>query len=300
MTLVWLPFAPEAFGGLPNGLSAALYDGGAEPSGIDDVELYVPPYMGGDASVEPITRMPRLRVVQTLTAGVDNVLPLLPEGVTLCNARGVHDASTAELVVGLIIASLRRIPEFVRAQAFGEWLHDRYDALADKRVLIVGYGSVGAAVERRLDGFEVDVVRVSRTARPGVESWDRLPALLPDSDVVVLLAPLTEQTRGMVDAAFLARMKDGSLLVNAARGQIVVTGDLVQEVSKGRLRAALDVTDPEPLPPGHPLWTAPGVLISPHVGGDTTAFLPRAHRLIAEQLRRFALAEPLLNVVPRS
>ncbi len=162
--------------------------------------------------------------------------PHLPAGAVLCNARGVHDASTAELVVGLMIASLRRIPEFVRAQESGTWAYGRYDALADKRVLIVGYGSVGEAIERRLAGFEVEVVRVARSPRPGppaVEGFDRLHDLLPDADVVVLICPLTDETRGLVDAAFLARMRDGALLVNAARGPVVVTADLLAALESG-------------------------------------------------------------------
>ncbi len=237
--------------------------------------------------------------MQTLTAGVDNVWPYLPEGVTLCNAKGVHDASTAELVVGLMIASLRHFPEFVRAQESGEWTYGRYQALADKRVLIVGYGSVGHAIASRLAGFEVEVVAVARTARDDIHGYDELDSLLPTADVVVLVCPLTDETRGMVDSAFLARLKDGALLVNASRGPVVVTDDLLKEVTNERIRAALDVTDPEPLPPDHPLWRAPGVLISPHVGGNTSAFLPRAQRLVAAQLRRFATGEPLENVMVR-
>jgi phosphoglycerate dehydrogenase-like enzyme len=244
-------------------------------------------------------RMPRLRIVQTLTAGVDNVWEHLPAGVTLCNARGVHDASTAELVVGLIIASLRRIDDFARAQERGEWIAGRYEALADKRVLIIGYGSVGEALERRLLPFETDVVKVARTARGDVHGFDELPSLLPQADVVVLLCPLTDQTRGLVDAAFLAQLKDGALLVNAARGPVVATDDLVAALHTGRITAAVDVTDPEPLPADHPLWSAPGVLISPHVGGNTSAFLPRARRLVAGQVGRFVAGDLLINVMER-
>jgi len=202
----------------------------------------------------------------------------------------------------LIIASLRRIPDFVRAQATGDWAYGRYEALADKTVLIVGYGSVGEAIERRLAGFEVDVLRVARSARQGepeVHAFDDLPRLLPHADVVVLVTPLTDQTKGLVDTAFLARMKPGALLVNAARGPVVVTDDLLAAVKSGQVRAALDVTDPEPLPADHPLWAEPNVLISPHVGGNTSAFLPRAHRLVAQQLHRFAAGQPLLNVMAR-
>ncbi|MDA8435902.1 MAG: 2-hydroxyacid dehydrogenase [Actinomycetales bacterium] len=298
------PDHAEVLGSTDEGLEVEVYDGSADPG--DDVlgrtTFYVPPYMGATGTLELIGRMPRLRVVQTLTAGVDNVWPFLPEGVTLCNAAGVHDASTAELAVGLLLASLRRIDDFARAQATGEWRHARYDSLADRRVLVVGAGHVAQALVHRLEPFEVDITRVGRTHRvlddgTVVHGTDELPGLLPEADVVVLVVPQTVETTGLVDAAFLARMPRGALLVNVARGGVVVTDDLLAAVRRGHVRAALDVTDPEPLPPGHPLWTAPGVLISPHVGGDTTAFLPRAHRLVAQQLRRWRLGEPLENVM---
>ncbi len=298
--LPW-PDYGEALGDATDGLQVAVFDGPTAPPDevLAQVEFFVPQYMGGAASLEPMRRMPRLTAVQTLTAGVDNVWPYLPPGVSLHNAAGVHDASTAELAVALMLASLRRIDDFARAMPTGEWISGRYDALADKTVLIVGYGRVGQAIEARLGGFEVDVVRVARTARTEegleVHAYDRLPQLLPAADVVVLVVPLTEQTTGMVDAAFLTQMRTGALLVNVARGPVVVTGDLLAETASGRLRAALDVTDPEPLPPQHPLWRSPGVLISPHVGGNTSAFLPRARRLVAEQLRRWRTGEPLVN-----
>jgi phosphoglycerate dehydrogenase-like enzyme len=124
-----------------------------------------------------------------------------------------------------------------------------------------------------------------------------LPRLLPDADVVVLTTPLNKSSHGLVNADFLARMKDGALLVNVARGKVVDTKALLAELETGRITAALDVTDPEPLPPGHPLWHAPGVLISPHTGGATSAFLPRAHRLLVSQLSRWLAGEPLDNEV---
>jgi phosphoglycerate dehydrogenase-like enzyme len=306
MVLLPWPDYAEALGTAIEGLDAAVYDGVADPP--DEVlartTFYVPPYMSSSHTLELIARMPRLRVVQTLTAGVDNVWPFLPDDVELHNAAGVHDASTAELAVGLILASLRHIDEFARAQATGEWRYARHDALADKRVLILGYGHVGAALDRRLTGFEVEVVRVARTARTlrdgtVVHGMSDLPSLLPGADVVVLIVPQTPETTGLVDAAFLARMRPGALLVNVARGAVVVTDDLLDALRKGHVRAALDVTDPEPLPPGHPLWSAPGVLISPHVGGHTTAFLPRAHLLVAAQLRRWRSGEPLANHMSR-
>lgn len=220
----------------------------------------------------------------------------------LCNARGVHEASTAELTVALILASLRGIPGFVRGQESEEWRSGFYPALADKNVLIIGYGSIGSAIEDRLAPFEcARVVRVARsartTARGPVHPLTDLPALLPDADVVILSTPLNEATRRLANAAFLARLKDGALLVNVARGPVVDTEALLAELESGRITAALDVTDPEPLPQGHPLWHAPGVLVSPHVGGSTSAFWPRAKRLLAAQLTRFAAGDPLENVV---
>ncbi|PYC74470.1 dihydrofolate reductase [Streptomyces tateyamensis] len=291
------------------GLEVHLFDGeacdgvpGPPPAELlARVELLVTPYLRTGTVLPLLSAMPRLRVVQTQTAGVDDILPHLPAGVTLCNARGVHDASTAELAVALTLAALRDIPGFVRGQDVEQWRAGFYPALADRRVLIVGYGSVGAAIEDRLLPFEVAVERVARTARTEaagpVHALADLPALLPGADVVILAVPLTAETAGLVDAEFLAAMPDGALLVNVARGPVVRTEALLAELTAGRLRAALDVTDPEPLPAGHPLWHAPGVLISPHVGGSSSAFQPRADRLVAAQLTRFAAGEPLANVI---
>jgi phosphoglycerate dehydrogenase-like enzyme len=265
----------------------------------DRVVFYVPRYMGPVEDLELIRRMPNLRVVQLLTAGFENALRFVPPGVVLCNAGGVHDASTSELAVGLILASLRGLDDFARAMPAGSWIYARREALADKRVVVVGAGGVGRAIRRRLEPFETEVHLVGRSARPGVLAASDLPALLPHVDVVVLAVPLTAETTGLVDDRFLLRMADGALLVNVARGPVVDTDALVGHVAAGRIRAALDVTDPEPLPPGHPLWTLPGVLISPHVGGNTSAFLPRAKALVAAQLHRFACGEPLLSIVSR-
>lgn len=297
--LVWLPFDPALMGEVPRGLRYEVVDpGDGVPETVSEVAFFVPPYTPTPRSADVIARMSSLEVVQTLTAGVDSVRPLIPAGVTLCNARGVHDASTAELTLALTLASLRGIPEFVRAQERHEF-HPMvmWPALADKRVLIVGYGSVGHAIEARLAPFETEVVRVARTPREGVHGFDELPALLPSADVVVLIVPLTAQTRGMVDAGFLASMKPGALLVNMARGAVVVTDDLLAALEARRISAAVDVTDPEPLPPDHPLWDAPNLLLSPHVGGASTAFWPRAHRLVRQQLERYAAGDPLANVM---
>lgn len=260
-----------------------------------DTRFYVPSYMAGEWAFDCMARMPRLEVCQLPTAGFEHALAHLPAGVTLCNAAGVHDASTAELAVGLILARLRRLDDMARAMPEGRFLHDRFDALADKRVVIIGAGGIGQALARRLEGFECDVVLVGRSERAGVRSIADLDGILPSADVVVLAVPLDESTRRLVGAEFLARLRDGALVVNVARGGIVDTDAVLREV--GRLSFAFDVTDPEPLPPEHPLWRAPGVLISPHVGGNTTAFLPRIGRLVAEQVSRWESGEPLRNIV---
>ncbi len=298
--LVWLPFDPADLGDPPGGLRYAVHDLDTDPevpSWVEEVRFYVPSYTFAGDPGRLLARMPRLEVIQTLTAGVEHLRPHLPADVTLCNGRGIHNASTAELALALTLASLRDIPAFVDAQREGRWRRGWTDALADKTVLIVGYGDIGAAVEQRLVPFEVEVLRVARSAREGVHAIDELPELLPRADVVILIVPATSQTKGLVDAEFLARMREGALLVNVARGSVVVTEDLLDAVRAGRVRAALDVTDPEPLPEGHPLWSAPGVLVTPHVGGATPAMWPRAHRLVRAQLERFARGEPLRNVM---
>jgi phosphoglycerate dehydrogenase-like enzyme len=298
---VWVPYSDWVadVAKLSPELTVDVYTGeGTPPANVADVDFYVAPYSFSVPAVELAREMTSLRVLQLLSAGYEHVLPYLPAGVTLCNARGVHDASTAELALALMLASLRGIPDFVRAQEHGQWVPERYPALADKTVLILGYGSIGEATEQRLIPFEANVIRVASRARPdGVHGVDELPALLPQADVVVVMTPLTPSTRHLVDARFLASMRDGALLVNVARGGVVDTDALLAEVQRGRLRAALDVTDPEPLPSDHPLWTAPGVLISPHVGGNSSAFLPRAARLVRLQLAKFVAGEPVDNVV---
>ncbi|MFF3017864.1 2-hydroxyacid dehydrogenase [Streptomyces sp. NPDC057939] len=304
---VWLPFPAGEIDGLPDSFRYRRWDGEDEfPADPAACVFYVTPYMKSpEVTLRPLAAMPDLRVVQTLTAGIDHVLGGLADlgpGVRLCNARGVHEASTAELALTLTLASLRGIPRMVRGQDREEWRDGFYESLADKSVLIVGYGSIGAAVEDRLAPFECGPVsRVARSARTAphgpVHALADLPRLLPAADVVILCTPLTADTRGLAGADFLARMKDGALLVNVSRGPVVDTKSLLAEVGSGRLRAALDVTDPEPLPAGHPLWHAPNVLITPHVGGSSSAFEPRAKRLVARQLTRFAAGEPVENTV---
>ena len=286
-------------GELPAGVGVEVCeDAGAPPSDPADVVFWVPPF--GPRTSGLVPRMTSLEAVQLLSAGADNWVGRLPAGTQLCDARGVHDAPVAERVVGACVGMLRRFPDHVRAQERAEWTTTvPARELTGARVLIVGAGSIGAAIERHLTPFDVRLTRVARTARPAehVHGVEDLPALLPDADVVVLVVPLTEQTRGLVDAAFLAAMPDGALLVNAARGPVVDTAALLTELSGGRISAALDVTDPEPLPAGHPLWRLPNVFITPHIGGAVQGLLPRAYELAGRQLRRFVAGEELVNRV---
>jgi len=259
--------------------------------------FFVPHYMGPKPNADLMARMPNLEVCQLLTAGFDYAVTYLPDGVTLCNARGVHDASTSELAVGLILASLRGIDESARAMTTGSWVHRPHLSLADRRVLVIGTGGVGRAIHDRLLPFEVTIRMMARTSRDGIAAPDQLPVLLPQCDIVVIAVPLDDSTRHMVNGAFLAQMRDGALLVNVSRGAVADTEAILAEA--GRLRFALDVTDPEPLPPDHPLWSSPDVLITPHLGGNTSAFIPRARRLVLEQFARWSTGAPLDAVVPR-
>jgi len=296
--LAYLPFPAEMLSSIPDGVEIEVVDATRGlPGSVDQVEFYVPAYQFSPDVVTAIDAMPRLKVVQSLTAGTEHINRHLRPGLTLCNAVGVHDAATSELAVGMMIASQRRFADLVRAQDRGQWDMQMTSSLADRRVLVVGAGNVSQAIQRRLAGFECEVVVVGRTARDGVRAVTELPELLPWADIVCLIVPLTEETRAMVDRDFLAAMRDGALLVNVARGKVVDTEALLAELESGRLRAAVDVTDPEPLPPHHRLWSAPNTFITPHVGGASAALWPRAHRLVTEQLRRYCAGEPLLHVV---
>ncbi|GAA4214297.1 2-hydroxyacid dehydrogenase [Actinocatenispora rupis] len=289
----------ETMGGWPATLRVDVWDGtGDPPADVSDVTFYVAPY-GRPAGVAALARMPRLKVVQVLTAGYETVLPALRPGVELCNGRGLHDASTAEHALGLVLAAQRDLPTWVDDQRERRWDAHYTRSLADSRVVVVGYGSIGKALERRLLACEATVVRVASSARPEerVHGVAELPDLLPDADIVVLVLPQSASTAGLFDARLMAALPDGALVVNVGRGGTLDTDALAAETATGRLRAALDVTDPEPLPADHPLWTHPGVLITPHVAGGSAAFYPRARKLVADQLHRFATGQDLRNVV---
>jgi phosphoglycerate dehydrogenase-like enzyme len=275
------------------------------PSPRAEWDIVVPPYLQGPELLAALEGA-RVGLVQSQSIGYNGVDAFLPAGVPFANAATVHETSTAELAVGLAIASQRGFPEFVRSADEQRWAPLWRQSLADRRVLIVGYGGVSKAIEARLRPFEVEITRVARTARE-TDGPDGLPVhvhgiselrdLLPAADVVILAIPLDDSTRGLLGAAELASLPDDALVVNVARGPVVDTDALVAELTAGRLRAALDVTDPEPLPTGHPLYTAPGLLLSPHVGGASSAMVPRMARLIRQQIELARAGEPPLNVV---
>lgn len=287
------------------------------PSPVE-IDFWILPFYRKDAATA-FQQMRGVKVAQSLMAGVDWILPWLPAEVTLCDGRGIHDISASEWVMAAIMATMKRIPLYRDLQNQQQWRgfatvtdgflneagapRGQYKVLAEdlsgKTVLIVGYGSIGAAIEARLAPFGVNILRVARSARetPKVSAVSELHALLPLADIVVLIVPLTDATRSLIGAAELALMKHGALLVNAARGPVVVTDALVEALQQKRIRAAIDVTDPEPLPAGHPLWSAPNCLITPHIGGSTPEFIYRAFRFAAMQVRRFISGEPLENVV---
>ena len=288
----------ELLGPPPDGVQVTVWDPAADPPPeAAEAGFWVPQYLSGALLAAQLEALPRLEVVQLLTAGADVFVGRLPAGVLLCDARGVHGSSTSEWVLAAVLASVREFPSFVLAQQRHEWTQRFTGEQAGSRVLVVGAGDVGEAIRRRLLPFDVTVTMVARRPRADAHGVDELPALLPEADIVVVVVPLTPQTQGLVDAAFLARMRDGALFVNAARGPIADTDALLGELRSGRLRAALDVTDPEPLPADHPLWDAPGLLLTPHVGGAVPGFPRRAYALVREQLGRWARDEPLQNVV---
>jgi len=308
-------FHPDLRRFLPSGIALEIIPSG--PKSDCEVEFWIaPPWTHHAERTWPYLR--GVRVVQATTAGVESLLKLIPRDVILCDGRGIHTISTAEWAVTAILASLKYLPFYDDLRRSGQWsrrkeAEDRYRALHQtkerfyphvlneelhgQRVLIVGYGSIGQAIEQRLLPFGAEITRVARTPREGIYGIDRLPELLPAADVVVLIVPGTSETAGLFGAEQIDRMKQGALLVNAARGSVVETEALLLALGAGRIRAALDVTDPEPLPEGHPLWNAPNLLLTPHVASSTPAFMVRAMQLAGAQLGRYMRGEPLENIV---
>jgi len=283
---------------VPAGMTHLTTDGfiPAE-SQFTEIEFYAPSYLGGVKTLEIIPMMKNLKVVHYNQAGYEDILPHIPEGVTLCNASGLHDVSTSELAIGLAIASRRGFSEFMDNQKNGVWHRTRKPALADSHVGIVGYGHIGKRIASLLEMFETKVTAFTRSGSDGAVKISEFDTYLPTLDVIILILPLTAESRNFMCADRIKQMKDGATLVNVARGAIVDTDALVAELKTGRITAGLDVTDPEPLPAGHALWSAPNVIITPHVGGDSGAFEPRARKMVQEQLSRLAAKQPLLNQI---
>ena len=296
---LWIPEYPrhDAVGDLPADVTCHTFAPQAPvPSEALATEFFVPSHRTPGLD-ESVPRMTQLRVLQTLSAGVDWLLPIVPAGVTICDASGARDAAVAEWVVATILSSVKRLGECRDRQREHRWLPSEPGDLAGSTVMILGYGSIGHAVEARLSPFDVDIIRVARRARAGIRAVDELAQLMALADVLVVLLPLTPATRGLLDADLLGRLPPGALFVNAARGAIVDTEALLELVHARGLRAVLDVTDPEPLPAEHPLWDAPGVSITPHFAGDSPGAERRAFQLVGEQVRRYLRGERLANVV---
>lgn len=301
--VVCLPDLPERvhMGELPANVDVRLVPPEPEPvPDLGEVELIVP----FQQTRAPLNRLlagggERLRVIQTLSAGVDWLAGRVPEHVMVCNARGVYDAPLAEWVVGAILAMQRGLVQSRDAQARRAWEAIEPPELLGRRVVILGLGSIGTAIADRLRPFGVEVIGVGRTARDGVLGLADLDEVLGDTEILLDILPLTSETRALLDARRLSLLPDGALVLNAGRGRTIETAALVAELQAGRLRAALDVTDPEPLPPDHPLWVLPNVLITPHIAGDSPGSTIRAFKLAGDQVRRFAAGEPLINEVAR-
>ncbi|WP_345184464.1 2-hydroxyacid dehydrogenase [Microbacterium panaciterrae] len=290
-------------GPLPDGVEVHVWDM-ATPPPAPRIDIVVPSYLGRQhlSSLADI----EVGLVQGQMIGYETVIERIPAGIPFANAASVHETATAELALGLTLAAQRELPRFVRAQDAGVWDRGFTSSLADRRVLLVGIGGVGKGIARRLAGFETSITAVAQSARTetvegvgeiAVHPLSALPALLPEAEIVILSLPGGPATNGLFDAAMLARMADGALLVNVGRGTLVDTDALVAE--GGRIRAALDVMDPEPLPEGHPLWTLPGVLLTPHIGGASTAMSPRIAALIRTQIDRMLAGEDPVNLIRR-
>lgn len=304
--IVTLPFAElvDRFGPVPDGVELDVWDVEGPYGRPDEVALTLLPfYFGGRHRWQYVHELPNLRLLQLPSAGYEHAVPHVPEHAELANGRGIHDDETAELAVGLALTSLREIAAFQADRATGVWDPRQTRSLADRRVTVVGYGAIGAAIATRFEAMRCPVTVVARTAREQdgrqVHAFGDLPSLAADTDVLVLITPLTDETERLVDSDLLAALPDGALVVNVARGKVVDTDALVAELTSGRLSAALDVTDPEPLPVGHPLWTTPNTVLTPHVGGNTDLSVPRTLELMRQQVLALAEGSPFRNVIPR-
>lgn len=264
---------------------------------LSNISIYVPRYMVGVKALSYMEKMPNLQLLQLLMAGYDDAIAFMKDGQKLCNARGVHDFSTSELAISMILAHFKNHAEFAHHQTQGTWHHKTAGSLYGKRIAIVGAGSIGSKLASMLTIFETQVDLFASYAREKIKCIDDLSANAHLYDCIVLVVPLNDKTRNLIDKKILGAMKDGSLIVNVARGPVIDTQDLVDELSKGRISAALDVTDPEPLPNNHPLWSMANCQIIPHVGGDSEAFEPQARKYLEQQFAEIAQGLPLRNEI---
>ena len=264
---------------------------------LSSITFYVPPYMSGREGLLPSQKMGKLKTLQLLMAGYEDALEFAKPGIQLCNAKGVHDASTAELAVGLAIAVRRGFQDFLRAQDREEWIQKRYSSLNDSNIAIIGFGSIGQTLAKYLEVYEVSITGYSRSGGNGAKKIPEFDSDISNFDVIFLILPLNTESHHYFNTTRLSKMKDGALLINVARGPVIDTDALVKELYSKRIFAGLDVTDPEPLPKGHPLWNAPNCIIAPHVGGDSTAFESRGKKLVEQQLSNVANGQPLMNRV---
>ncbi|MET1089003.1 MAG: 2-hydroxyacid dehydrogenase [Arthrobacter sp.] len=288
---------------LPEGLRAVVWDLKTDPDGgaLAEIDGVILPYINAGAVLGSLAKVERLKYVQTQSTGYDGVIEAAGPEAGVANASGVHAAATAELAVGLILAKLRGIDQAVRDQQHGLWRHERRQSLADRRVLLVGVGGIGHEIARRLEPFEVTLTRVGSSARTDehgeVHASSELTALAATHDILVSVLPLNEHTHQLIGEEVLAALPDGALVVNVGRGSVVDTAALTKEVLSGRLQCAIDVVDPEPLPQDHPLWSTTNALITPHVGGNASAFQPRILKLLRRQLQALAAGKAPANLV---
>jgi len=302
--IVTLPFAElvDRFGPVPDGIELDVWDVEAPYPRADEVAItFLPFYFQGRHRWQYVHDLPNLELLQLPSAGYEHAVPHVPGHALLANGRGIHDDETAELAVGLALTSLREIGQFQFDRANGVWDARQTRSLADRRVTVVGYGAIGSAIATRFEAFGTDVTVVARTAREQdgrqVHAFGELPEIARTTDVLVLIAPLTDETERLVDADLLAALPDGALVVNVARGKVVDTDALVAELTSGRLSAGLDVTDPEPLPEGHALWTTPNTVLTPHVGGNTDLSVPRSIELMRRQVAALAEGRTFENLI---
>ncbi|MFZ6991275.1 2-hydroxyacid dehydrogenase [Curtobacterium sp. RRHDQ66] len=302
--IVTLPFAElvDRFGPVPDGIELDVWDLEAPYPRADEVAItFLPFYFQGRHRWQYVHDLPNLELLQLPSAGYEHAVPHVPGHALLANGRGIHDDETAELAVGLALTALREIGQFQFDRANGVWDARQTRSLADRRVTVVGYGAIGSAIATRFEAFKTDVTVVARTAREQdgrqVHAFGDLPEIARTTDVLVLIAPLTDETERLVDADLLAALPDGALVVNVARGKVVDTDALVAELTSGRLSAGLDVTDPEPLPEGHALWTTPNTVLTPHVGGNTDLSVPRSIELMRRQVAALAEGRTFENLI---